>query len=312
MKSTFLTRSGLAALLSAAVPAFGQTPTPEIPGTVSTVAIGFTIATTVEGTVRKSETTGKPLTGNEAGPDFDNEWTITKGETVVERGEEVVTKVATTKYSNKEFLLDLKDAKVITDIKGWSVSRVQATLDEQEPTAIGGIVPVTGGPVRFYLTHKTLAPIAIDEHIGVQSSGPFGAMSLNSKRLIKYNAAGTQTSDVFTHTLSYRGLGYFFLDVGYEKTVDEQAFNIEKEMSLSGPMTAGEKLGFYGPDKLQVLVPTAGKMGPMYGYAFYENEETEEDGSAMVEGSLSFGAGVIKNVGVFPNVTVNPHNTAGQ
>lgn len=309
MKSTSLTRPWLAALLTAAAPAFSQTPVPEIPGTVSAVTIGFTLSSTVEGTVKKSETTGKPLTGNAAGPDFDNEWTIEKNGKVVERGEEVVTKVATSKYSVKEFLLDLQEIGVITDIKGWSVSRVQATLDEPEITAAGEVVRVENGPDRFYLTHKTLAPIAIDNYIGMESSGGFAAMNLNSKRIIKYNAAETPTSDVTTHTVSYKGLGYLFLDLSYEKTVDEQAFNIEKEMNLSGPITGGEKLGFYGPDKRQVLVQSAGKLGPLYGFAYYENEETEEDGVAMVEGTVSFGPGAIKNVGIYPNVTVDPHES---
>lgn len=308
MKTAFSTCSWLALLLSTA-PTVGMAALPEIPGAVSTVTIKLTLSTTVEGTVKKSETTGKPLTGAAAGPDYDNQWTVLKNLKVVERGEEVVTKIVMSKYSNKEMLLDLKDAGVITDIKGWSISKVQATLAAPVVTAIGGIVKVQNGPVRFYLTHKTLAPVPIDDYIGLEGveADDSSALALNSKRLIKYNATEAPISDVTTHTMSYKGVGNMYLDLTHEVAVGENNYLIEKELSLIGPTTGGEKLGFYGPQKLQVLVPAAGKLGPVFGFAHFSDERAEEGTNAMVEGSVAFGAGAVKNVGVFPNVTVDPH-----
>lgn len=307
MKNAISTYSWLA-LLAVAASANGQGPPPEVPGAVSTVTIGLTLTTTVDGTVKKSETTGRPLTGDDAGTDDYNYWTIEKNGKAVERAEEVVTKMAASKFSNKEMLLDLKEAKVITDIKGWSITKVQATLEEPEITAIGGVVKVQNGPVRFYLTHKTLAPIPIDDYIGLEGlNAEFSAaLALNTKRVIKYNALEETTSDVTTHTVGYKGIAFMYLDLTRELMVEGNNVLIEDEMTLSGPAVSGEKLGFYGPQKLQVLVPTATKIGPVFGFAEYSDERIQRRFVSMVEGTVSFGAGVVKNVGVFPDVTVDP------
>ena len=308
MKNAISTYSWLA-LLAVAASANGQGPPPEIPGAVSTVTIGLTLTTTVDGTVKKSETTGRPLTGDDAGTDDYNYWTIeNKDGKVVERAVEEVTKMSASKYSNKEMLLDLKEAKVITDIKGWSITKVQATLEEPAVTAVSEVVGVLNGPVRFYLTHKTLAPIPIDNYIGLEGLNAeySAALALNSKRVIKYNALEETTSDVTTHTVGYKGIAFMYLDLTRELMVEGNNVLIEDEISLSGPAVSGEKLGFYGPQKLQVLVPTATKIGPVFGFAEYSDERIRRRFVSMVEGTVSFGAGVVKNVGVFPDVTVDP------
>lgn len=308
MKNSIFTSSWIA-LLAVAVSANGQGLPPELPGAVSTVTLSLTLTATVAGTVKKSPTTGKPLTGSEAGPDDYNFWTIEKDGKAVERAEEVVTKMVTSKYSNKELLMDLKDANVIEDIKGWSVTKVQATLEAPEVTAIGRVVDAENGPVRFYLTHKTLAPIPIDEFIGVRGieAEDSVALALNSKRLARYNAQEVATSDVTTHNVSYKGLGLMRVSFSRSVADGENQIRIQDEFQLSGATTGGEKLGTFGVRKSQVLIPTASKLGPLVGiYQYYDPRESQAF-VARVEGSVSLGAGVVKNVAGFPDVAVDPN-----
>ncbi|WP_345738413.1 hypothetical protein [Prosthecobacter algae] len=307
MKKLISTSSWIA-LLAITVSANGQGPLPEIPGTVSSVTISLAFTTTVDGTVKKSVTTGRPLTGTDAAPTDYNYWAVVKDGKRIEQAEEVVTKMLTSKYSNKEFLLDLKDANVITDIKGWSVTKVQATIEGPEVTAVGRIVNVENGPVRLYLTHKTLPSIPIDEYISVQGleAETAIALALNSKRLAKYNAQEVPTSDVTTHNVSLKSMGFVRISFSRLVTVDESEVRFLDELQLTGASMGGEKLGFYGPRKLQVLVPAAGKLGPLVGFYQYYDPSERDGFVSRVEGSVSLGAGVVKNVGVFPDVTVDP------
>lgn len=265
----------------------------------------------MEGTVAKDPTTGKPWqpgTPN-VGPAYYNNWLVRKKDKDVESGEEWVSKIVVKKYGNKELLADLKKLNVITDIKGWSLVLVQATLENvsEVPPIPGDFIPVLAGPIKVYLSHKTNAPILLDDYIRVIIQGGI-AFKANSKKLVKFNAAGVPANPALTHAVTGKGLGAVLITLGtYEETEEEGeppvAPAVTKFAQVSGLFSGGEKLATLGPDKALVILSTASKIAGMG--VFIEPEfEMETVSYSLAEGGVTWGAGVAKNVFGYPDVTV--------
>lgn len=134
----------------------------QIPGSISTVVLNLTLSTTLEGTVQKDETTGKPLSGKDeegnplAIPTFFNSWWFSKedrqGNVLSEEGhEEYSLKIGVRRYGNKEFLTDLLGHGYLpedeggTGIAGWSLAEVSGTF--------AGLDDFDLGPEYLYAVH---------------------------------------------------------------------------------------------------------------------------------------------------------------
>lgn len=147
----------VACLVCSAVSALGQ-----IPGSISNVVLKLTLSTTLEGTVQKDETTGKPLSGKDeegnplAIPTFYNAWWFSRedrqGNVLSEEGhEEYSLKIGVRRYGNKEFLTDLLEHGYLPEdeggagIAGWSLAEVYGTS--------AGLDDFHLGPEYLYAVH---------------------------------------------------------------------------------------------------------------------------------------------------------------
>jgi hypothetical protein len=300
----------LLALLAPSLSSLQAAPA-ELPGSVAPFSLALTLSTSVGGTVAKDPTSGKPWpkTNPLAGPAERNSWEIKDetGEQRVESGEERVYKVAVSKYSTKELLLDLVKIGVIEDIKGWSLVKVEATRDQNvNVTAIGGVFYTHAGPSQFYLTHKTLAPVLLEQYLSLDTNEGDPALTLNSKVVTKYNDEGEPTSESFTHTASYKQSAQLSLDI--ENYVEESAIVyaaapvIDKSFHVAGVMSSGERLGYFGPAKRRVILASPTKLSGLQGNMRVFDEEENDYIHYFVEGTAVAGAGIAKDVSSFPEV----------
>lgn len=300
MKTPFpFLRPWLAASLLAVASSPAAVPEEPLFGAISSATFAFTLTTTAPGTVAK-DNTGKPLpkTDPASGPDSSNEWVVSKNGKPAERVSEVMTKSVLSKYSNKELLLDLVSFGVIEDIKGWSVVKVQATQTHsgREP------VEQAAGPLHLYLTHKTKNPVCLTPYIKLNTEVNEAGVTYNSRSVTKLDDEGEPVpgSRTDAHAMAYKAAGFCQLRLTKTVQTEEGPSQHTRRFVISAMYSGGEKLALFGPDKVRVIVPTAAKMGSVIGnHSYYKLLEDDFTGG-YIEGSLSFGAGVAKDLQAFP------------
>lgn len=278
----------------------------QVPGSVANVTFNFTLSFSKEGTVMKSEETGKAITGKDefgdplGGPAFWNSWALPKrnkdAEVVsLERHEEYISKIGTRKYGNKEFLMDLDDAGLLPDdetgsgIAGWTVVQVTGTFlnDEEEPHP---------GADFFYAVHakRNLSVLLTGEVISRDYRARNGAAeNWNYKRVTKQDFVKTTSSTTMTDNGNLKSVHRYvmdfsdLLDAGDDTGSAYQFQGIHTNaMKLTkvrtGDSEKPEAVVYQcGPGKLDKVSGT----GPFYG----ENESDRE----VLEGSLSIAAGKV-------------------
>lgn len=280
----------------------------DVIGGVSTVALALKLTTTVEGTVAKDPTTGKalPKSHPDAGPAYDNTWVVKKKDKKVEEIKELVSKQISSKYSNKELLQDLVTIGVIDGIKGWSLVKVQATIQDTPEMQAHDLFQERAGPVRFYLTHKDKAPIGLDNILGTVLDFQSGiSQKIVGKKVTKFDASENPTTSAITYATTFKSVSVFYLYLIKPSENDNEEEELEKGkiLYLTGLYSGGEKVATFGPEKKLVMLSTPGKIASAYGMYMTADESAGEFTEGLLEGSVSFGAAVAKELNTFPRVT---------
>lgn len=265
-------------LVLAALPivslAYGADPAPA--GSLSSVTFAFTLSQSVDGTVAK-DASGKAIKAGEegAGTAYHNEWTITDAKKLIRTNTvEDATKIITTKYSVKEFLTDLLDEQepLITDIKGWTIQKLQITT--------GSGVNLDIGPAEYFLVKKGVAPIALGNRIRSYSERKLSGLTQKVVTTSKGTKVGEgaeevvtydETGKVITYSQNLKFVGGFEVGVTGNKSIEAY-----------GIYTGGQKLGAT-KTKQAVILSTAAKLTSLAG----ESNEGE-----IAEGTAAYGAGV--------------------
>lgn len=279
MKKTHVFSAILFAALPFASQGFAEVEPTPLPGTVAKVAFNLTISTDVAGTVAKDQF-GKPLkkTDEGFGPAFENTYSVMKKEVKLAEVNEYVSKIATRKYSIKEFLTDLVDLGVIEDIKGYSLVQVVQTYTEGS-----AIYPGTSG---FFLIKKGADSVDVSDYFDLDYCGKVFAENVVTETPF---AEGEPTTPVkYSYTAKFKGKGYIEIDLDDEEVEDEEIY---EEYSAQGSFAGSEKTGTVGKDKTPVFIPGAGKLTGAVGEYSYESEDEEIYFDALVEGSASISAG---------------------
>lgn len=178
MKNNLLLAAFLAA--TCALPAYAA-PTA---GGISNVKLALTLKVSYPGSFERGpdgEFIEAPVTGERI-PDFQNQWTVVKGDKTMAY-EETVIKSRSFKYGNRELLQDLLDADILPgdSITGWAVKAV------------------TFGPspeISFNLVKKGQPPVYLAELISLkpfyesQNSPPIASQTSNTLLTVTTVGAG--------------------------------------------------------------------------------------------------------------------------
>lgn len=265
MKKTTLVRALVLASLAIAAKGYSQAPAPTvIPGSVSKVTFALTLSSST------------PSLKGETGPvDL-----IVSAPKTTPKGEVVTTtqgtKIVAAKYSNKEILTDLlKVTKNIVDIKGWYIEKIQVTsIVDGEPDP---------GSVLFFLSNKNeVNSINVTNRIQLGSDGKITGINRKDVKTTPSGEGATPTT-VTTYSENLKFVGGFEIDA----TADAEN-SPEKIIEASAVYAGSQKLGaLKNADKTQVILSGAGKITGVAG---------EDSSGAIVEGSVSFGAGAAVDV----------------
>lgn len=290
-------------LLPFACTAAAQDEPEPIYGTVSTTSLNLTLGEVVPGLFKKGAD-GKILKGKDLKPipDFETTWSSTTGsgeKKVVTTTTEIAAKIKSSKYSTKEFLIDLVrvgilegsiDTPATTNeaIKGWSLVLVKATLSE-------GIDFDETEPMLFAYK-KGEDPVNLSRYAGVFTGDAYGAF--NQKIVVKEKGTETVTT---TEEVSYSRATQSMGNMSF--TLGDHPGTPERYISIVGGYTGSAKL-VKTKDQRLVVVNGPSKLSPAVGTGSYE--EGENSSYYMITGSVSFGAGVVTPdiVGLFGNALI--------
>ncbi len=224
-----------------------------------TIAAPSLIAKEADGTFKKDENNKTYLTD-------ENIFSTERG-TVITATEEQGTKLVTVKYSNKEILTELVEAKIIPMITGYSIAFITHPQVNGDSEDIG-----------LYVVKKGLAPLKINNiSFGFKSK----SVENSSKRIINVSNSATDDADIITKTGSLSGR-------------EEMFINFSDNIIVNGTHSFSETWRMYvdGAAKEWIWVPNAGKItGLVGGY-------TQGGSEALMEGSFTYSSGVVK---VLPN-----------
>ncbi|WP_346334544.1 hypothetical protein [Prosthecobacter sp. SYSU 5D2] len=288
MKKTYILGALALTALSIAPQSFGQT---VIPGSVSKVTFKFNLSATgdlpaefagVVGTLK-----GKDAAGELVNPKTtvrSNTYTVVDGDTsttTLEIGEKFVAR----RFGNKEFLQQLTEETgeglpLITDIKGWSIVKVQSTSGTLPELSISGD--------DYFLVKKGVAPISLAGYIITDSAEDYTISAAKAKIVTETVTAGEPPVATVSSTGTYSELYKMFGDVTLN--LDGQVFN------MSGVLSGGQKLGkLKGSSTPNVLLSTATKLTSLAGTGV-DNNFGEPVIVGIVEGSATMSAGVATDV----------------
>ena len=190
--------------------------------------------------------------------------------------EEYASKMQTAKISNKEILEDLMEDGVIDSIAGYSISYIDTVSDDQLDDD------------GFYLVKKGAEPISINEYLSVN----FSEDSEDYRPLAEsLNYIEVETEDFVKGTTT-------FVVKGSEKF--KEAVSISYKSStftalITGIGSFGSSVKTFGKgaDAYSADIPSGGKISSASGGLRYSREEGEEYvDDSVLEGSISYGAGV--------------------
>lgn len=248
----------------------------QTPGSISNFMAGLTLSHSTPGTVAKDPDTGKPYPkGHEdAGPAFENFWTISKA-TSTEDHHEIVSKIKTRKYSNREILLDLVREGILEEIgnppfiAGWSLVVV---TDEQDEEA------------TLYARHTNGTIVELTDYIEL----PYSEEDLSADDIkFKYVYKSVEKRDDIVETETVTDV------YKYKQFV---TFLWLDSLFGNGTLLGGGKLGSIvmkdedGSFKYPLYIPGASKVNGVSG-EFLMLDENDEDIFGVVEGTLSSTAG---------------------
>lgn len=273
MKKPQFLKAFCLAILPIASQGFSADP---VPASASTFSLALTVSTTAPAAVDK-DGTGKPIKG--AALVSSNEYAVVKNGVTTSTTEQM-TKIVTAKYTVKEFLTDLtgEEEPLITDIKGWSIQKIQAT------TNVEGDLDVTAP--SYFLVKKGATPISLGNRISSDSVVKKSGLNLKVVTASTTDTAEppvttvTPVSTSYSEALKFAG--------GLTLTVDGKTF------SLNGIYTGSQKLGFTKA-KDEVILSGAGKFTSLAGFT---NEQ------AILEGSAALTAGIATDVATYPGFAV--------
>ncbi|GAA5147540.1 hypothetical protein GCM10023213_42340 [Prosthecobacter algae] len=247
-----------------------------VPASASTFSLALTVSSTANATVAKNAS-GVPIKG--AALVDSTTYTSTKNGATITTTEQV-TKIVASKYTVKEFLTDLtgEENPLITDIKGWSIQKIQAT------TNIEGDLNITAP--SYFLVKKGAAPISLGNRIS--SNSTVKKSGLNQKVVTSSTTTTgeepvttvTPVSTSYSEALKFAG--------GLTLVVKGKTFG------LAGIYTGSQKLAFTKA-KDEVILSGAGKFTSLAGST---NEQ------AILEGSAALTAGIATDVSTYPGFVV--------
>lgn len=254
-----------------------------IPASASTFSLTLTLTTTTPSAVKKDPATGKPIKGE--APVASTTYAILNAKTgATVTTTEAASKIVTTKYTVKEFLTDLTDEEtpLITDIKGWSIQKIQSTSIDAESG-----LPVIGAPT-FFLVKKGAAPIALGNKI---SSDSILAKKAAVSKIVTSSTTTTGADPVTTVTPVSRAYSEA------QKFAGDLTLAVNgKTFELAGIYTGSEKLGL-NKAKAEVILSGAGKFTSLSGFL---------SEVAILEGSAALTPGVATDVSAYPGFVVTP------
>ncbi len=281
-----------------------------VPGSVANVTFALTLTNSTPGTVVK-DSKGVPVKDPGTTPAYINQWVIanTAAKTVVSNYE-YIAKMKTVKFGNKELLTELVDQGILPKygdrapyIAGWTIVSVNAS----------GFANEFGEgfqqfPSKFYAVHKAEGDIVdLSNHIDFGFGGDF-AQTGTYKTIEKFINVGTDTQSStlsLTNAFNWKETVYYEIDfAGFDRGPTVNALLDGFEFAGVSAIGIKQTTVGVGEEKRDVIVDTAGKIASISG----EGPRLEEDGSrAVVEGSISFGAGKAEaDVTVYPNLQTEP------
>lgn len=230
------------------------------------MTIAMTLSQTAEGTIEKSST-GVPKKNGAS--TYENSWQLlNKAGEPIQETSEFVSKINTTKYSNKELLTDLKALGRIDDIAGWTV---RAVFDEE------------GKNMRFYLLKPGSSDsLSVTEYFTIEENAVAEAKNTRTVSKITYDKDGTtplsSTSTKTSTASDKRNLTMTLVLRG-----NTTKFNT----TVSG----SSKLFVLGksPDLFEANLPGPFKFSSISGVSAPSDSVNPEE-SQVVEGSWNIGA----------------------
>lgn len=230
------------------------------------MTIAMTLSQTAEGTVEKTSTGAPKKNGTST---YENSWTVLNKESQpIQETSEFVSKINTTKYSNKELLTDLKALGRISDIAGWTL---RAVFDEE------------GKNMRFYLLKPGSSDsLSVTEYFTIEENALAEAKNTRTVSKITYEKDNvTPVSSTSTKT-----------------SVSTDKRNLTMSLTLrdittkfNTTVSGSSKLFVLGksPDLFEATLPGAFKFSSISGVSAPSDSVNPEE-SQVVEGAWTIGA----------------------